>query len=361
MTDKTKLQTFQKIIRQQDVKDMLNQSNISLKNNKGIFKARHGGLTIKFNGNKENGNDDNLTSEISKDEILDNFYENESLPTQIKTKEVATQTETSKEKSIDNVINHTYSALTILEDKKINKIRKVIFNLKSQLKLAKEEENKLNEELSIIKDNLFELELIELKLLNDDFNRLKRSKIDEWRSDSELRTLSYFEAAIKKLTKEIIDQKIAKAKIINNLKVIALKIQKFETNIDKLQFQLAKNINKLNVPSLVLQNKINKRLALQKKFDEEDLNVKSKKNILKNIYILKNEIEKQWKVESNKVTRIYEEIINIGNNYCYITTFVHANWSITEKILYFSNDINNKFTIQEQIKTYENINEWASW
>ncbi|MBP1525837.1 MAG: hypothetical protein H9Q67_04995, partial [Spiroplasma ixodetis] len=48
MTDKTKSKTFQKIIGQQDIIDILNQPNATFKNNKGKNKQRHGGLTIKF-------------------------------------------------------------------------------------------------------------------------------------------------------------------------------------------------------------------------------------------------------------------------------------------------------------------------
>ncbi len=48
MADKNKSEIFQKIIAQQDIKDILNQSNSTFKNKKGRKKERHGGLTFKF-------------------------------------------------------------------------------------------------------------------------------------------------------------------------------------------------------------------------------------------------------------------------------------------------------------------------
>ncbi|MBP1525838.1 MAG: hypothetical protein H9Q67_05000, partial [Spiroplasma ixodetis] len=99
--------------------------------------------------------------------------------------------ETIEEKSIDNFSKYTYNSLTILEDKKILELRKTIFNFKKDLEKIEEIERNLKEDLSTIRNNLFELELIELKLLCDDFNWLQKKKNNQILSDDDLKKL-YF-------------------------------------------------------------------------------------------------------------------------------------------------------------------------
>ncbi|WP_338988434.1 hypothetical protein [Spiroplasma endosymbiont of Dasysyrphus albostriatus] len=70
MADKTNLQTFHQIIKQQRINDILNKSEIAIK-------ARHGGLTIRFEKNKKNINNTEFTSsfnssQISKTKIIEN-------------------------------------------------------------------------------------------------------------------------------------------------------------------------------------------------------------------------------------------------------------------------------------------------
>lgn len=70
MADKTNLQTFHQIIKQQRINDILNKSEIAIK-------ARHGGLTIRFEKNKKNINNTEFTSsfnssQISQTKIIEN-------------------------------------------------------------------------------------------------------------------------------------------------------------------------------------------------------------------------------------------------------------------------------------------------
>ncbi|WP_425381414.1 hypothetical protein [Spiroplasma endosymbiont of Polydrusus pterygomalis] len=95
MTDKTKSQTFQKIIEQQDIKDILNQPNVTFKNNRGKDKQRHGGLTIKFfSDTKEKSSPIVVNDDLSQNEIfydaVDNFDTEKISQIQTITKEVAT-------------------------------------------------------------------------------------------------------------------------------------------------------------------------------------------------------------------------------------------------------------------------------
>ncbi len=74
MADKNKSEIFQKITTQQDIKDILNQSNSTFKNKKGRKKERHGGLTFKFN--KINTTNNQLTSIVINDNLSKNNIEN---------------------------------------------------------------------------------------------------------------------------------------------------------------------------------------------------------------------------------------------------------------------------------------------
>ncbi|WP_425380857.1 hypothetical protein [Spiroplasma endosymbiont of Polydrusus pterygomalis] len=356
MTDKTESQTYKNIVNN-NLENIFEQPNITLKNNKGIFKERHGGLTGKFNNNI-NVNDE-PSKVVINDELNNSDTDGIFIDFNSNTKEVATQTDVIDKKIVNNFIK-SYNAVTILEDKKISNIRKKIFDLEKQLKTHKEEYDNLNSNWIEIVNNLTENEYYELNFLSNKLKIMISSKTNKWRSNSELRELYSLKKDIKKVETKINQQEKIKEKIVKTKKIINFNIKKTETKILKLKKKQDENINKLNIPSLSLKDKINKRLDLQQKFEEENLNLKTKEKILEKINFLDNEIEQQWITESKKVTKIYEEILPIDNNYCYITTFVHANQSISEKIIYFNNDENNEITIWQQIKQYENIHEYKN-
>jgi len=353
--NKIKSQTFQQITTQQDIKNIFEQPNITLKNNKGFFKERHNGLTGKFStySNEESSKVviNNKLNHFDTDEI---FIDSKSI-----TKEVATQTDVIEEKTVNN-FTKLYNAVTILEDKKILNTRKEIFELEKQLKIKKEEYDNLKSNWIQIANNLLENEYYDLNFLSNKLKIMISNKTNIWRSDVELRELYSLKADIKKIKIRINQQEKLKEKIAKSKQVINFNIKQTETKISQLKEKQDEYINKLNIPSLSLKDKINKRLDLQQKFEEENLNLKTKEKILENINFLNNEIENQWTTESKKVTKIYEEILSIDNNYCYIMTFVHANQSIFEKIIYFNNDENNEITIWQQIKQYENINKYKN-
>ncbi|BET39621.1 hypothetical protein [Spiroplasma ixodetis] len=352
MTDKTKSQTFQQITEQQDIKNIFEQPNITLKNNKGIFKERHNGLTVKFStySNEEEPPKVVINNKLNHSDTNEIFIDSKST-----TKEIATQTDVIEEKNFNN-FTKSYNALTILEDIKILNTRKEIFNLETQLKIQKEEYDNLKSNSIQIANNLLENEYYDLNFLSNKLKIMISNKTNKWRSDVELRELYSLKADIKKIKTRINQQE----KIEKSKQVINFNIKHTETKISQLKEKQEEYINKLNIPSLSLKDKINKRLDLQQKFEEKNLNLKTKEKILENINFLNNEIENQWTVESKKVTKIYEEILSINNDYCYIMTFVHANQSISEKIIYFNNDENNEITIWQHIKQYENINKYKN-
>lgn len=355
MTDKTKSQTFQQITEQQDIKNIFEHPNITLKNNKGIFKERHNGLTIKFSTySNEEPPKVVINNKLNHSDTNEIFIDSKST-----TKEVATQTDVIEEKTVNN-FTKSYNAVTILEDKKILKTRKEIFKLEKQLKIQKEEYDNLKSNWIQIANNLLENEYYDLNFLNNKLKIMISNKTNKWRSNVELRELYSLKADIKKIKIRINQQEKLKEKISKSKQVINFNIKQTKTKISQLKEKQDEYINKLNIPSLSLKDKINKRLDLQQKFEEENLNLKTKEKILENINFLNNKIENQWTIESKKVTKIYEEILSVDNNYCYIMTFVHANQSISEKIIYFNNDENNEIAIWQQIKQYENINKYKN-
>ncbi|WP_342254826.1 hypothetical protein [Spiroplasma endosymbiont of Zeiraphera isertana] len=94
MTDKTRLQTYNFLLENKSIEDILNQPNATFKNKNVNDKQRHGGLTIKFS------NDIDVKDKPSKvvvnDKLKNNIISdiNEVSVTEILTKEIGTQIET---------------------------------------------------------------------------------------------------------------------------------------------------------------------------------------------------------------------------------------------------------------------------
>ncbi|BDT03249.1 hypothetical protein SHM_08950 [Spiroplasma ixodetis] len=75
---------------------------------------------------------------------------------------------------ISILLKDSKQVLTIIEDQKISKLREEIFNFTKQLEDVKRTNDDLNKKLTIIRENLFELEIIQLKPLLDDLKRKER-------------------------------------------------------------------------------------------------------------------------------------------------------------------------------------------
>lgn len=356
MTEKTKAQTYKNIVNN-NLETIFEQPNIRVKNKKGIFKESHNGLTAKFINNIDVN--DELSKVVINNELNDADTDEIFIEFKSTTKEIATQTDIIEKKTV-NDFTKSYNSVTIIQDKKILNTIKEIFDLEEQLKMQNEEYDNLNANWNQIVANLFENEYYELNDLNNELKIMLSSKTNEWRSDGELKQLFSLKEKIKKAKKRINEQEKLKDEIAKSKKIIDFNIKKTETKISQFKEKQDEYINKLSVPSLSLKDKINKRLDLQQKFAKENLNLKTKEKILENINSLNTEIEQQWTIEGKTLTNIWKEILLIDNNYYYITTFVHANQSISEKIMYFSNDKNNEITIWQQIKQYENIHEYKN-
>ncbi len=67
--------------------------------------------------------------------------------------------------------------------------------------------------------------------------------------------------------------------------------------------------------------------------------------------------EKQRKKTS--IEKIHEEILSIEDKIFFITTFVYINHSITENVFFFQEDSNCNIQVINQIKNYQNINEYT--
>lgn len=170
--DKTQSQTYKQLKAKKDINDILNQSNISLK-------ERHNGLLIKFNNDINN----------------------------IKNKELTTQINTTEEKSNINLKKYLYNSLTIFEDKKISKLRQKIHNelipeldkkTIEKIKLLSSQDIIISD-ISKIKKELLELRnnLIEEKMTININERIKNQKI----TDNEIRKVSDLEIDIKNIFK----------------------------------------------------------------------------------------------------------------------------------------------------------------
>lgn len=82
----------------------------------------------------------------------------------------------------------------------------------------------------------------------------------------------------------------------------------------------------------------------------------NKEKILKKISVLNKKMKKIW--NDKKIGKIYEEILSINNETYFIKTFVHFDNSITEKIMFFQKLTNDDIQVIQQIKNYQNINEY---
>jgi len=100
--NKSKSQTYQQIISEQGVKNIIKDSQIRIKNKHGEYKSRHDGWTAKY--------------------INDHDYTNEISQTQTITSQIASQIKTTEEKSNDNFSKYRYNSITFLgDDQKIIK------------------------------------------------------------------------------------------------------------------------------------------------------------------------------------------------------------------------------------------------
>lgn len=136
MTDKTKSQTYNFISENMSIEDILNESNTTFKE-----KSRHGGKTFKII-EKDNANHQPFNDDLSENELfydaLDNIDTEKISPTQILTKEIATQTETTEEKTDVNLTKYSYNAITIYDKKQrkntgIEKIHEEILPINNEL------------------------------------------------------------------------------------------------------------------------------------------------------------------------------------------------------------------------------------
>lgn len=144
-----------------------------------------------------------------------------------------------------------------------------------------------------VANNLLENEYNDLNFLSNKLKIMESSKTNKLISNVELRECNSLKADIEKIKTRINQKETQKEKIAKSKQVINFNIKQTETKISQLKEKQGEYINKLNIPSLSLKDKINKRLDLQQKFEEENLNLKTKEKILENISFLNNEIEQQ--------------------------------------------------------------------
>lgn len=315
MADKTKSQTFQQITTQQNIKDIVKDSQIRIKNKHGEYKSRHGGWTAKYI------NDLDYTKEIS-------------------------QTDVIEEKSADNFSKYTYNSVTFLgDDKKL--IKKLIIEKESLQKILiwqKSNDDKILLIQSKIKAKEIKLKEIDDKLKNSSsFGKKRLNKIQKEfvKYKQEINIMNLELSKLEDENKQINEY----LKINDNIKSSLIK------NIEKFE----KNDNKNNTKILIKNSKKIKKL---KKDMNKTKNLKTELKY-KNIILQLEEEIKEEKIKNNKkVMQIYEEILKINNNCYYITTFVHRNKSITEKIMFFHNFGNNNIKVLIQTKQYKNINDY---
>lgn len=325
MTEKTKnkSQTFQQITRQQKIKDILSQPNI-------ILKERHGGLTVKI------PIETNINDEVKHLNINE-----------------ISQTETNEKEK------YTYKAITILEDEKITEIRKKIFNLEKKLENVKEKNKNLTQNLQKNNDDL-KLKEKEIYGKEQLINIETEIKNKQNSSVSELQKLYSLKEDIEEKELKISKLKTEKNKFQKEIVNNHSKINNLESNINKLSNKLNKYTDKLTIPSpkpLSWFDKSDKLIELEKK-QQKTNSQKTLEKIFKKKSTLNKEMQKIWNSET--IEKVYEEILPIDNNIYYITTFLDANLTITEKILYFDNDENNKITIWQQKKQFKNINAYKN-
>ncbi|WP_339041366.1 hypothetical protein [Spiroplasma endosymbiont of Apeira syringaria] len=101
---------------------------------------------------------------------------------------------------------------------------------------------------------------------------------------------------------------------------------------------------------------LTKEIGTQTETIEEKSNINLKKYSYNAITFYD---EKQ--IKNTAINKMYEEILLINNEIYFITTFVHIDNSITEKVLYFDYYENNDdLQIINQIKKYQNVNEYKN-
>ncbi|WP_339038711.1 hypothetical protein [Spiroplasma endosymbiont of Andrena trimmerana] len=279
--DKRKSTTFQRIMEN-------NPENIFAQTD-GSIKKRHGGLAIKSSRSENSLNESN------------NEANNDS-----------------------NVLNkYKYNCLTIIEDQKISKLREEIFNFTKQLEDVKRTNDDLNKKLTIVRENLFELEIIQLKPLLDDLKRKERKmEINKTKkqntTDSEFREYFALKETISDKELEIEEQRNIKKELNNNIEKNNSKIEELENTISNLNSELDSYSD--DWMPLSLKENINRRIELQRKIDEE--------------------------------------IFPIEDKIFYITTLVYNDESIFEEIIYFDNNEKNEVEVWKQTKKYQSIEEY---
>lgn len=136
MTDKTKSKTYNFLSENKSIEDILKQPNTTLKE-----KRRHGGSTFKLI-EKNYANHQPVNDDISENEIfydaLDNIDTEKISPSQILTKEIWTQTETTEEKSNINLKKYSYNVITTYDEKQrkntgIEKIHEEILPIENKV------------------------------------------------------------------------------------------------------------------------------------------------------------------------------------------------------------------------------------
>ncbi|WP_395473420.1 hypothetical protein [Spiroplasma endosymbiont of Nomada rufipes] len=317
MADKTNLQTFHQIIKQQRINDILNKSEIAIK-------ARHGGLTIRFEKNKKNINNTEFTSSFNSSQI-------------------------SQTKIIENGSQkYRYNSVTILDlDKQIAK-KIIIEEARAHRILNLQKENndetlKIEFELKKAKENLEKIKnaIVSGQLFGK--KTLKKRKRELAKYEHEIKEKTTRLRKLKQRKEQLNEYQKINSNIQNELKNdIKQFLNNDEKNKTKILTKNRKKIKKLKI-------KLNKINILQKELKYEN-------KILK----LENEI-KQEKIENGKkVKQIYEEILTINNNCYYITTFIHNNQSISEKIMFFHNFDNDNIQILTQTKQYKNLSQYQN-
>ncbi|WP_281749759.1 hypothetical protein [Spiroplasma ixodetis] len=338
LINKTQSETFKRLTKLQNTKDIFEEPNIKKTKINEIFRKRHGGLNIKFDNN-----------------IINNDTEN---------KEVATQTDTTEEKKHINLKKYSYNSLTIFEDKKISKWRQKIHNeLIPELDKKSNDKNQLlssqdiiTSDISKIKKELLKLRnnLIEEKMTININERIKKQKV----IDNEIRKVSDLEIDIEKKEKQI--KALEKNKKIQGKQIAKLKkqIKEKENKINKIKSKLNEYDNKLNIPSAKPDSWFNKsdfKIKLEKNM-ASSTSRKEKEKISKKISQLDEEMIKIW--NGKKVEKIYEEILVINNETYFIRTFQHIDNSIREQILFFQELSNGNIEVIKQNKQYDNIHEY---
>jgi len=165
--------------------------------------------------------------------------------------------------------------------------------------------------------------------------------------------------------KKIEDKKNEILKIREKNKFLSKEMEKNTFKIYELESNIYQLTKKVDIYVDVFNIPVNPPLSWIKKSDEvAELHKKIQKvtteKEFKEIREKIKKIDKEMKIiwDSKKIEKIYEEILPINNRVYFITSFQHIDNSITEKIMYFQQLIDGDIQIINQIKKYENINEY---